>query len=199
MWSACGSCGWVFVERFLHHHHVNEDRLLWPALAQRVPADAAPLVELMEAEHGVIHDCLQRIDELRGRWIVTADPADARHLADRYERLHAALVEHLDAEETRVMPLVEAHLTAPEWAALGEAGRRGFAGYEAILSLGMIQCGAGDALFAQLLADAPAPVRLVMPTWLGGPTAGGTSVAWACPTERPSRHLCRPLRRHATP
>jgi hypothetical protein len=35
----------------LHHHHVGEDRLLWPVLKPRVPADLADTVARMESQH----------------------------------------------------------------------------------------------------------------------------------------------------
>jgi hypothetical protein len=38
----------------LHHHHVGEDDLLWPKLLERVPAELAPRVRLMEGQHELI-------------------------------------------------------------------------------------------------------------------------------------------------
>ena len=35
----------------LHHHHAGEDRLLWPVLQPRVPADVAATVARMEHQH----------------------------------------------------------------------------------------------------------------------------------------------------
>lgn len=35
----------------LHHHHVGEDRLLWPVLQPRVSPDAAATVARMETQH----------------------------------------------------------------------------------------------------------------------------------------------------
>jgi iron-sulfur cluster repair protein YtfE (RIC family) len=37
----------------LHHHHQNEDELLWPRLQQRAPLNAV-MAERMEAQHNVI-------------------------------------------------------------------------------------------------------------------------------------------------
>ena len=42
-------------------------------------------------------------------------------MAAIYTRLHDALIEHLDAEEQHVMPLVESCITKKEWAKIGKA------------------------------------------------------------------------------
>jgi hemerythrin-like domain-containing protein len=152
-----------FVERFLHHHHTLEDELLWPKLLGRVPVEIAPVVELMESQHEVVADCLQRTAALRGEWRTAADPAVGEQLASLYQRLNAALVEHLDAEESRVMPLVETAIAEAEWAELAKAGQAAFPGREGLLLFGMIQRDAGDDVVAQMLSAAPAPVRYLMP------------------------------------
>jgi hemerythrin-like domain-containing protein len=152
-----------FVERFLHHHHTLEDEKLWPKLLERVPVEIAPVVDLMESQHSVVDDCLARSKELRERWSATADPVLGEQLADLLSRLHGVLVEHLDAEEGRVLPLVEAAITHAEWAELGKAGQSAFRGNEGLLVFGMIQHDAGDEVIAQMLSAAPAPVRLLLP------------------------------------
>lgn len=151
------------IERFLHHHHSLEDEKLWPKLLNRVPVEIAPVVELMESQHEVVDDCLTRAMALREQWRTTADPTVGEQLADLYRRLHTALVEHLDAEESRVMPLVETTITEAEWAELAKSGQSAFPGREGLLVFGMIQRDAGDDVIAQMLRAAPAPVRYLMP------------------------------------
>ncbi len=152
-----------FVDRFLHHHHTLEDEKLWPKLLGRVPVEIAPVVELMESQHEVVDGCLERANTLREQWRTTADPMLGEQLASLYSRLHTALVEHLDAEEARVMPLVEVAITNAEWAELAKAGQSAFPGREGVLLFGMIQRDAGDDVIAQMLSDAPAPVRYLLP------------------------------------
>ncbi|MBD3784809.1 MAG: hemerythrin domain-containing protein [Micrococcales bacterium] len=152
-----------FVERFLHHHHTLEDELLWPKLLGRVPVEIAPVVELMETQHAVVDDCITRSRALRERWRATADAGLGSQLAGLLDRMHAALVEHLDAEEGRVLPLVETAVTHAEWAELGRAGQSAFPGREGLLVFGMIQRDAGDEVIGTMLAAAPAPVRFVLP------------------------------------
>src|SRR4051812_41494072 len=112
------------VDRFLHHHHTIEDDMLWPKLLERVPVEIAPIVELMETQHETVAALLERTVELRAAWRKAADAARAAELADIYARLHGALVEHLEAEETHVMPLVEQCITQREWAKIGKTAQR---------------------------------------------------------------------------
>src|SRR5579859_6769243 len=45
----------------LHHHHQNEDELLWPRLLQRTPSGTG-LVERMQTQHHAVGEILQRIE-----------------------------------------------------------------------------------------------------------------------------------------
>ncbi len=152
-----------FVERSLHHHHTAEDDLLWPLLLERVPEDLAPIVHLMEAQHEQVDSLLSHIGPLRQRWQTSADSAQGRELSSLYDELSVGLGEHLDAEETRLLPLVARCLTQQEWDALGERalaeGRRS----EMTLVFGMLQYEGDPTVVATMLAAAPAPVRLLAP------------------------------------
>jgi hypothetical protein len=53
---------------FLHHHHAGEDKLLWPKLLERVPAELAPTVELMERQHEGVHEVIEEMNAALGRW-----------------------------------------------------------------------------------------------------------------------------------
>ncbi|SDY56481.1 Hemerythrin HHE cation binding domain-containing protein [Modestobacter sp. DSM 44400] len=57
----------------LHHHHAGEDRLLWPVLQPRVPAEIAPTVERMERQHEGIADAQQEVEATLVRWRATAE------------------------------------------------------------------------------------------------------------------------------
>jgi hemerythrin-like domain-containing protein len=147
------------MDRFLHHHHTVEDELLWPRLLERVPAEIAPIVELMEAQHHVVADLLERTAPLRASWRRSTDPTDAGRLAAVYTRLHTALVEHMDAEQEHVMPLVEACITQKEWAALGKAAQRGTPLKDAPRILGMMAYDGDPGVIEEMLGAVPAPMR----------------------------------------
>lgn len=87
----------------LHHPHAGEDRLLWPKLHERVAADVAPVVALMEEQHGRIHAANDRVMADVARWRTEASEDDREALATSLEEVDAALTEHLAAEEEPFM------------------------------------------------------------------------------------------------
>jgi hemerythrin-like domain-containing protein len=147
------------VDRFLHHHHTIEDDLLWPKLLERVPAEIAPIVELMEAQHETLANLLARTAVARAEWRRDADAARAAELAVLYARLHSALVEHLDAEEEHVMPLVEASITHKEWVKIGKAAQRGTPLTDGPRMLGMLAYDGDPQVIRAMLGAVPAPLR----------------------------------------
>ena len=150
------------IDRFLHHHHSIEDELVWPRLLERVPAEIAPIVELMESQHHTVAGLLERAAALRVAWRTDADRRWAFDLATVYAELHDALVEHLDAEEERVMPLVEACITKKEWAAVGKAAQRSTPLKDARRMLGMLAYDGDPEVIHHMLGAVPAPMRGVV-------------------------------------
>jgi hemerythrin-like domain-containing protein len=147
------------VDRFLHHHHTIEDDLLWPKLLERVPAEIAPVVELMETQHQTVAQLLERTVAVRNAWRKEADSAWVGELAALYTNLHAALVEHLEAEEQHVMPLVEACVTQKEWTKIGKAAQRGTALKDGPRMLGMLAYDGDPDVIREMLGAVPAPMR----------------------------------------
>jgi hemerythrin-like domain-containing protein len=152
------------LDRFLHHHHTIEDELLWPKLLERVPAEIAPVVELMESQHAVVAELLERTVALRDTWHKDADGSRAAELAGLYERLHDALVDHLDAEERHVMPLVESCVTKKEWTKIGKAAQRGTPLKDGPRVLGMMAYDGDPEVIREMLGAVPAPMRGVVVT-----------------------------------
>lgn len=148
---------------FLHHHHAGEDKLLWPPLHERVAADMAPTVELMERQHEGIHAATEQVDAAVARWREGAAEADRDALADALEVLHARLVEHLAAEEQHLLPLAAANLTPSEWARLGEEGMAGVPRSRLAMVFGSIMYDADPATVKGMLAHAPLLPRLMLP------------------------------------
>ena len=81
----------------------------------------------------------------------------AAQLATLYAHLHDALIEHLDAEEQHVMPLVEACITHKEWAKIGKAAQRGTPLKDGPRLLGMLAYDGDPDVIAQMLGAVPAP------------------------------------------
>jgi len=150
------------LDRFLHHHHTIEDDMLWPKLLERVPVEIAPVVELMETQHATVAHLLERTRTQRAEWRKDADSARAAELAGIYSNLYDALLEHLDAEEQHVMPLVEACITQKEWAKIGKAAQRGTPVKDAPRMLGMLAYDGDPEVIREMLGAVPAPLRGVV-------------------------------------
>ena len=152
-----------FLLRALHEHHTIEDELLWPVLVERVPEELAPIVHLMEAQHGRVDSLLAEIAEVLPAFRASAGVAERDSIADLLDTLYVHLVEHLDAEEERLLPIAARTVTHQEWAALGETARARGRRSEATLVFGMFMYDGEPAAIAKMLADAPPPVRWLVP------------------------------------
>ncbi len=145
----------------LHHHHEGEDDLLWPVLSQRLgPGEGETAA--MTAQHAAIAALIATATQLLPEWRVA--PADhTTALTTTLHTLHAAAQEHLQAEETTVLPLVERHITEAEWHGVGEAAMAAIPKSKLPMVTGMIAHGNDPQLVALLLAAAPLLVQKVMP------------------------------------
>jgi hypothetical protein len=148
---------------FLHHHHTGEDKLLWPKLIERVPADMAPTVELMERQHEAVHEVIEEMTAALARWRTGASESDRDRLAGALNRLHALLVEHLAAEEEHILPLASRSLTEAEWRELGEDGMAAQAKSKLPMIFGMIMKDADPEVIRGMIANAPLVPRLMLP------------------------------------
>lgn len=151
------------VLRMLHDHHSLEDDLVWPPLRERAGAEVLPLVELMECQHELIHDVMERITVLRVAWQRSADASTREVLATSIDELRSVLDEHLDLEEREVLWRAEQHLSAAEWDVIGATAAAAHTGKERALVLGTLQYEGDPEVVASMLAGAPAPVRYVVP------------------------------------
>lgn len=143
----------------LDHHHVGEDRLLWPKLRERVPDDLASSIAGMERQHETIHGLLQAVDAQTTVWAARPDAPARTELADLLSRLTDAVEEHLDAEEAAVLPLASAHLSLAEWQELEEDGLKAMPKSQLAFVCGMLMYHADPQCLAVLLERAPTPVR----------------------------------------
>jgi hypothetical protein len=147
----------------LHHHHVGEDRLLWPVLQPRVPADVAATVTRMESQHDGIAEAQQTVSAAVDSWRAGAGEDERGALATAWEQLFARITEHLAAEEQHILPLAAAHMTPAEWRRLGEEGIGGLPRRQLPLVFGMVMYRADPEVIRQMLSHAPLLPRLLMP------------------------------------
>src|SRR4051794_17301507 len=149
----------VEVATGLHHHHTNEDELLWPTLLGRVEVERT-FVLRAEEQHERVHELLER-GHVRAASFRTDPIAEKREaFAATAAELEAALREHMADEERYILPLVEEHLTVAEWEELGERGRAGIPKERLLIQLGWILDGRSPEECREFLAKLPRPARV---------------------------------------
>jgi hemerythrin-like domain-containing protein len=116
-------------ESMLHHHHVAEDDLVWPAIVARRPSCAEALAEL-EAEHDVVERWLGEI-RLALETLSSPDAVDRAavtvDLVVAASSLATSLRAHLEHEERVAVPMIVEVLTGAEWDELDVRRKAGMA------------------------------------------------------------------------
>ena len=107
----------------LHDHHEGEDLILWPALLQ-TPGPDPDLVHTMQTQHDQLDALLDTARTARNAWLAGLDAGQRAALVDALTGIAPALSEHLDLEESRILPLVERYLTEEDWQRLADESRR---------------------------------------------------------------------------
>jgi Hemerythrin HHE cation binding domain len=146
-------------DQVLHMHHEGEDLLMYPQLAQRAPACALHVGQMLE-HHRQVTQRLESIGPIRQRWMETADAGVRDELAERYEDLSAVLQVHLRREVTEVMPAVDRVLTGRELKGLGQHGIDKFDKKFLVSYLGMVLATNPPGEREEMFMPIPAPVRL---------------------------------------
>jgi hypothetical protein len=133
----------------LHEHHEAEDELLWPALHRRAPREADDLIAAMTSQHAAVAAAVDR----------ASGSPDEKSLRELYE----VLAEHLDFEESTVLPLIHEHLTVDEWLAPQKhAMKNGPKSLtDKLLLAGVVLEDASPRERAWFLSEMPPPARLL--------------------------------------
>ncbi len=151
------------VLRLLHHHHENEDELVFPLLEARTVGAERATVELMQDQHVMLERHLAQIEGVLPEWATAAGSAERELLADAFDGLEGTLTEHLDEEERVALPIAERVLTDADWDAVARHGEKGAEGREKLLVFGILAYEGDPAVLASMLAGAPRPVRALLP------------------------------------
>jgi hemerythrin-like domain-containing protein len=144
----------------LHHHHTAEDDLIWPLLLSRVDLQAE-LVLRMEEQHQRVAAGLEAIAALVPEWERTASPAAGETIAAALQEHRAALLEHLDDEETHLLPMIEDHLSTAEYGRLNERFAAETPKDKLLFFLGALLEEATPEEAATVMRNLPAPAKLV--------------------------------------
>jgi hemerythrin-like domain-containing protein len=150
------------VSTVLHHHHHGEDIDVWPLLASRCPAQCAPLVAQMEAQHEEIAKIGTEISGSLSAWLGSAAEPSREALADALDRLLPVLREHLGAEEENVVPLMEQYITKAEWDQIVVKEAAGADPAAMPLGFGMLMYEADPEVVAAAIASMPEQIRPVI-------------------------------------
>ncbi|MEV0318465.1 hemerythrin domain-containing protein [Streptomyces sp. NPDC050658] len=144
----------------LKNHHEGEDELLWPLLLSRVDL-GADVVLRMEVQHERVAATTARLDAAVPAWEATAGADERDTLVAVLADHRAVLLEHLDDEESALLPLAAEHLTEKEWASLGDHMVASTPKLTLLTLFGLVLEDADPAERATLLSVLPAPVRAV--------------------------------------
>jgi hemerythrin-like domain-containing protein len=147
-----------FLVEHLDVHHSCEDEEVWPKLHERCPAEVAPLIDTMEAQHQGIHAALTSVTELSQAWRLDAGQEARDAIVTELTGLVRTLNEHLDLEEAEVLPLIDTYLSEKEWRAAVAAAGPKTPKSRMPLSFGMTLYGAEDEMVALMKAAVPKPV-----------------------------------------
>jgi hypothetical protein len=128
---------------FLHAHHEGEDLLVWPKLLERVPVKIDPLIFTMEAQHKGLAQALDDLGAKAVDWRNTSAVQERDALAGAATDLLVLIAEHLDLEERKVLPLIDAYLTEKEWKRVGGSGLKKMSFGQLKVAFGMILNDAG--------------------------------------------------------
>ncbi|WP_426507503.1 hemerythrin domain-containing protein [Dactylosporangium sp. McL0621] len=144
----------------LHGHHTSEDELLWPKLLARVDLDAE-LVLRMEQQHQTVDAGLQEVQRGLDAWERSPAEPERDALVAALARHRRDLLLHLDEEERQVLPLIHEHITAAEWAELGEHARTKTPKDKLLFMLGALLEDATPEERTRFLALLPLPARVL--------------------------------------
>ncbi|MEO3385230.1 hemerythrin domain-containing protein [Mesorhizobium sp. CAU 1741] len=92
--NVCGrECG------MLSAHHGIEDRYLFPALAAQDNDGLRKVVDRLVAEHGIVHDYIEKMEVAAGAAIEAPGPQTFADLREAFERLEKFVISHFGYEQ----------------------------------------------------------------------------------------------------
>jgi hemerythrin-like domain-containing protein len=91
----------------LEEHHTGEDRQLFPFLAGRHP-ELGPVLEELVRDHVQVAEILDQITGLIREMGAQPDPAEVARMRTELDGLAALLENHLNYEEKKLVPILDA-------------------------------------------------------------------------------------------
>lgn len=142
-------------------HHDLEDRLFFPALAERVPS-FTDYAATLDADHQRIDELMDSVGEELDRLTSGSSWPQARTdaLAAAIE-LRDLLARHLDVEDRDILPMFERHFEADEYAQIEKEAMSTVSGRQALFTVPWFMAMAPPEAAAHTLATAPLALKVV--------------------------------------
>ena len=145
----------------LRNHHRNEDHIVFPALAARVPAYAA-YDDGLANDHLRLDAVIDGLDVSLRMWSQQPAAEDRRSVAlDLANELLDLLAVHLDLEDADILPMIEQHVTAEEYATIDEQIVEELELRQATFTVPWLLTTVDASTAAHLLDGAPAALRVL--------------------------------------
>lgn len=152
----------------LHHHHANEDELMYPILVERAP-DQRAAIDRIEHQHQEVTGAIDAVSATCSAWRAAPSAETAEALAVSMENVNTVLQPHLDEEETVIVPLAASVMKPAEWKLLGERSRDAIPRDRMGMAFGMLLDPLDEDDRRYMKADLPFPVRLLFPVLIQRP------------------------------
>lgn len=136
------------------HHHSKESELLFPPVAQARP-DMAAVIQRLEQDHAQGEHAVRELMHLLIAWecMGASRRAAFEQAVQRYVRFY---LEHMQVEETQILPAAFQALSETQWQALDQ----GFEQHRDPFVAPQTGEGPYRALFDRITQNAPAPIGL---------------------------------------
>jgi hypothetical protein len=116
----------------------------------------------MEQHHEALHAGLSGVEARVAAWRSSGNPADQEAVAAALETMIPTMMEHMDAEETHILTLIDKYLTHDEWAEVGAAGMAKTPKSKLPIIFGMVLKDGKPEHVETLKADIPAPAWFIL-------------------------------------
>jgi hemerythrin-like domain-containing protein len=143
------------VDDLLAGHHHAEDKHLWPRLVDRAPDETAPIVHLMEEQHGKIDSLQSALRPATQHWAAAVSEDRREALAAALDSLLPAVTEHMLTEEDQILPLMAKYITAGEWAELTRDAQGQVAAERMPLVFGMLMYEGDNEVIRNAVSQLP--------------------------------------------
>jgi hemerythrin-like domain-containing protein len=152
----------------VYAHHHSEDKNVWPKLLERVPDADREVIRAAESQHQGLDETGEEVNLALAAWRRDA-ASDSAPLLAALDAFTFRLIEHMDMEEARILPLAAKYLTAAEWMQLGPDSMKELPKTMVPMFFGCAAYESDPEVIEEILASIPPIPRFLMTAF--GPRA----------------------------